>query len=511
MGQIGGPHLLLQDVIAACHWLLIKPRYYLYPTIPLDICVMNSVEILNIIKIISISSESLENILAQFNQRDSKDYIRALKFLCVLLEDDLLTHPQRLVSIFLLSSLKGWDILDVKVASKDSFPFLHFLIDLLESLIDDRYIIEKKYLIQVIGFNSSIKERMIKQNIITIIQGLERQNTPIQVPDFKVIKSMYIDQIFISREKTNFETKIVRPIVSIPSIATNDGDVNRLLLGGFNNITSANNYDIKCSRWSEQDAILEANTLVEIDSFLDDTAGNMSSCKGLVPTFLRPIPPLMDDEICVTWVSHEHNNNTYSWKPLMPKSVIANDFIEKSYNSANALMMTAISSSLNPNQQQELIKEIKDESKLLSVKACCLPNKLPELIENNPRVGVEFVLKVLNSIQSDEYLASLVKTDITLHSIEVVKELSTTLPIEFLQSYINHCISSCGNIKNNFKQNRSVRLVCVFLKNLIRNKIISAQDCSQDLFFQIQTFCIEFSKIKEAAEVFTLLKSFEFV
>ena len=472
---------------------------------------MNSVEILNIIKVISITSESLDNILAQFNQRDSKDYLRVLKFLCVLLEDDLLTPPQRLVSIFLLSSLKGWDILDAKVASKDSFPFLHFLIDLFESLIDDKYIIEKKYLVQVISFNSAMKERMTKQNIIAIIQGLERQNTPIQVPDFKVIKSMYIDQIFMSREKTSFETRIVRPIISIPSITTNDGDVSRLLLGGFNNTAIANTYDIKCSRWSEQDAMLEANALVEINSFLDHTDGNMSSSKGLVPTFLRPVPPLMDDEICVTWVTNECNNNIYSWEPLISKSIVANDSSERSYNSTNALMMTAISSSLNPNQQQELIKEIRDESKNLSVKACCLPNKLPELIENNPRVAVEFVLKVLNSTQSDEYLASLVKMDITLHSIEVVKELSTTLPIEFLQSYINHCISSCGNIKNNFKQNRSVRLVCVFLKNLLRNKIISAQDCSQDLFFQIQTFCIEFSKIKEAAEVFTLLKSFEFV
>jgi hypothetical protein len=467
---------------------------------------MNSVEILNIIGIISITSESLEYVSSQFNQRiDNKDYLKVLKYLCILLEDDLLTLSQRLIAIFLLSSLKGFDIVDTKVALKDSFPFLHFLIGLLESLVDEKYVVEKRYLIQIISFNATLKERMSKQNIITIIQGLERQNTPTQLPELNVIKSMYIDQISMSYENNSKQIKAVRPIISIPSTLGNDGDVSRLLLGGYNSAISVNNYDIKCLRWSDQDAVIEAHSLTEVNKVLENKDGISSN--SLLPTFLRPLPPLMDNDLEVSWLSNEYNNSEYLWDPLVLKSLSVNDNTGLSYT--NSLMTTAISTSLNPNQQQELIKEIKDEENFLSVLACCSPNKLPELIENNPRVAVEFVLKVLSCLQRDEYLVHLVKTDITLHSIEVVKELSTTLPVEFLQSYINHCISSCGNIKNNFKQNRSVRLVCVFLKNLIRNKIISAQDCTQDLFFQIQSFCIEFSKIKEAAEVFTLLKSFD--
>ena len=106
--------------------------------------------------------------------------------------------------------------------------------------------------------------------------------------------------------------------------------------------------------------------------------------------------------------------------------------------------------------------------------------------------------------ESSLYHSALVNMDITLHTMEVVYKLATNskLDTEYLHVFVLGLFERCTKAEGVGGHDRKmVRLVSVFLQNLIQNGIVNVED-----YVEVQAFCIENSRIREANTLFKLLK-----
>ncbi|XP_037716097.1 CCR4-NOT transcription complex subunit 11 isoform X1 [Drosophila subpulchrella] len=232
--------------------------------------------------------------------------------------------------------------------------------------------------------------------------------------------------------------------------------------------------------------------------------------------FLSIAPPLMDFEDELLWINQSNSD----------KVEILYD--QSNYVTPNTkhLIEQAFLQPLSLQDQHILFDDLLKQNTDIARQYGLTPAKLPLLVENNPLISIEILLRLMMTTDITEYFNILVNMDITLHSMEVVNRLTTSgpLPTEFIHLYISNCISTCETVKDKYMQSRLVRLVCVFLQSLIRNKIVNVKVRSiiiafkkvssfthffQELFIEIEAFCVGFSKIKEAAALYRLIKHLE--
>jgi len=411
-------------------------------------------------------SKSLESVAKVFNQSITKsDHFKVGCVICILIQDNLLTRSERIVAFFLLCHMYRHGSFN---------PFMLTFLDALERCSDN---CERQFLVHLLCTPPSNREAAKKsvRKITEDFKALQKGNYS-SLPDLEQFRALYRKH---APSVPTARGGDLRPVIHDPVVPTPI-------------------FPIKTQR---KKAPPPPETSLSVDQiFALSGGGHVLNFDSFTAPFERVPPPLLEPVSGeVAWINPDDTPNLLWDESLCTET-------DSHGHEVRELMSSAFKAPLPPAQQQKVLKELEADPKLV-YHSGLTPQKLPELVENNPMIAIDCLLKLMQSSQITEYLSSLVNMDMSLHSMEVVNRLTTAvdLPTEFIHLYISNCISSCENIKDKYMQNRLVRLVCVFLQSLIRNKIINVQD----LFIEVQAFCIEFSRIREAAGLFRLLKTLE--
>lgn len=168
-------------------------------------------------------------------------------------------------------------------------------------------------------------------------------------------------------------------------------------------------------------------------------------------------------------------------------------------------------------------------------------SSFPELVEHNSTIATA-VLIVYHNLESSgdvspasggfsAMLRMLVRgRNALLHSMEVVNRVFMSssppaLPTEFLDAYIIAIVENTAAINDASMRHRFVRLICIFLNSIIRHAALCTNggltgsdddapaaaalatafgegETAAEVLSVIAAFCIEHSRVKEAADLF---------
>lgn len=187
---------------------------------------------------------------------------------------------------------------------------------------------------------------------------------------------------------------------------------------------------------------------------------------------------------------------------------------------AESLLTKCLSQTLNMPSQTMLLEQLA-RYPVLPFRVELTPTNYAELVENNPLIAGEVLLIFIKAAKTgqtyyhdgrayqiskemvNEYISRLHSMDISVHSMEVINQLSSKvdLPPKFVSNYIRKSILSCENIKDVYVQNRLVRLLCVFIRYFILNNRFNVQS----ICIELKTFCVQFARIREASTLYRML------
>ncbi|OMJ74882.1 hypothetical protein SteCoe_26089 [Stentor coeruleus] len=167
------------------------------------------------------------------------------------------------------------------------------------------------------------------------------------------------------------------------------------------------------------------------------------------------------------------------------------------------LLKISLTNKLSNDQTDTVITALRSDSEI-AFKSGISHENLGDLVEKNLIIAFEIISSIMHSSKVTDYFIELLNIPMGPNSLEVLYRLALTmeLPADFLHLYIFNCFHTCRNTDDRHAQIRLVRLLCVIISFLLKNKVLN----SYELFIDIEQFCVDFVTIKDTVLLCELVK-----
>ncbi|KAJ1953681.1 CCR4-NOT transcription complex subunit 11, partial [Dispira parvispora] len=189
--------------------------------------------------------------------------------------------------------------------------------------------------------------------------------------------------------------------------------------------------------------------------------------------------------------------------PSFPCANLENDQNADLFNALETLVTKGTERPLNVNDCERL-QTVLVESPRWVDKLFKEPNVFQRFFDNNTRLVKETLAQFAQTNHFPMFLAVWSEsTRITLDLLEIITWLATHghLTDERMHMFVARCFQCCDRAVDRDAQNRQVKLVSLFLKNLLRAEVIQ----EEDYFAEINTFCIAYARVREATDLFRMI------
>jgi hypothetical protein len=257
--------------------------------------------------------------------------------ICVLVEDDLLTSAERLVSFYLLAD---------SYSHNGSNPFVPFFLHNLER--KNVNVVEKKFVSQLLmslvsGSNSSLSKDVGKRTPAAILVEYERNNVNLpSTNDLEQIKKSYEERTF---HVPGNRSMGIRPVISTGGLTPTQPLSPSDILLNERSASKLNNVE------EEKKESITTSKRKFISSGL--------CLQSFEPPFVRPVPPMMlpfKEEII--WLN-PIPDDTLMWDHTMCKDPSKSAKLRE-------LMSKAFQGPLAPNEQKSVLSVLEESNKIVS-------------------------------------------------------------------------------------------------------------------------------------------------